>query len=70
MRENPKGLLAEQWCCAFGCDQWFKVRRDSVTHEIREVVRFDERYTDADPAAAAQGGQPVGDWVDVAHEPI
>lgn len=42
MRSNPKGLLAEQWCCAFGCGQWFKVRRDSVTHEIHEVLRFDE----------------------------
>lgn len=47
MRMNPKGLLGEQWCCAFGCGQWFKVRRDSVTHEIREVVRFDEPHADA-----------------------
>jgi sarcosine oxidase, subunit delta len=45
MRSNLKGLLAEQWCCALGCGQWFKVRRDSVTHEIHEVLRFDELYT-------------------------
>jgi sarcosine oxidase subunit delta len=42
VRTNPKGLLVEKWCCAFGCGQWFKVRRDSVTHEIHEVRRFDE----------------------------
>jgi sarcosine oxidase, subunit delta len=42
MRANPKGPLLENWCCAFGCGQWFKVRRDSVTHEIREVMRFDQ----------------------------
>jgi sarcosine oxidase subunit delta len=47
MRSNPKGLLSEQWCCAFGCGQWFKVRRDSLTHEIHDVVRFDEPYPDA-----------------------
>ena len=44
MRTNPKGLMWEQWCCADGCGQWFKVRRDSVGHEIREVRRFDERH--------------------------
>jgi sarcosine oxidase subunit delta len=42
MRSNPKGLLAEQWCCAFGCGQWFKVWRETVTHEIHAVLRFDE----------------------------
>jgi sarcosine oxidase, subunit delta len=42
MRANPKGLIFESWCCSFGCGQWFKVRRDSVTHEIREILRFDE----------------------------
>jgi sarcosine oxidase subunit delta len=41
MRTNPKGQFLEQWCCSFGCGQWFKVRRDSLTHEISEVLRFD-----------------------------
>jgi sarcosine oxidase, subunit delta len=40
MRANPKGPLKEQWCCAYGCGQWFKVERDSATHKIREVLRF------------------------------
>ncbi len=42
MRENPKGLHHEQWCCRSGCGQWFKVARHTVTHEVTEVVRFDE----------------------------
>lgn len=41
MRSNPKGELYEQWCCASGCGQWFKVWRDVITHATREVVRFD-----------------------------
>jgi heterotetrameric sarcosine oxidase delta subunit len=53
MRSNPKGPLAEQWCCAFGCGQWFKVRRDSVTHEISEVVRVNEPF-----AAATRRDKP------------
>lgn len=45
MRGNPKGVVAEQWCCSAGCGQWFKVVRHTVTHEISEVVRFAEPLT-------------------------
>ncbi len=44
MRANPKGSLVEQWCCTFGCGQWFKVRRDSATHQISEVLRFSQPH--------------------------
>lgn len=47
MRSNPKGPLKEQWCCSSGCGQWFKVERNSVTHEITQVLRFYERFADA-----------------------
>lgn len=40
-RNNPKGISAEKWCCAFGCGQWFKVARDTVSHEVLAVVTFD-----------------------------
>jgi sarcosine oxidase, subunit delta len=46
MRTNVKGVLAEQWCCTFGCGQWFKVWRDTVTHELRAIVRFNEPDAD------------------------
>jgi len=44
MRTNPKGWHQEQWCCSAGCGQWFKVVRHTVTHEVTEVLRFDENF--------------------------
>lgn len=41
MRPNPKAQIDEQWCCAAGCGQWFKVRRDGVTHAVYAIVRSD-----------------------------
>ncbi len=38
LRRNPKGILAELWCCRGGCQQWFKVARDTVSHAVIEVV--------------------------------
>jgi sarcosine oxidase, subunit delta len=65
MRSNAKGLLIEQWCCAFGCGQWFKVLRNTVTHEVLHVVRFDtipegvqltKRVAEGGPMPAGQVG--------------
>lgn len=39
-RTNPKGVHQEQWCCSGGCGQWFKVARDTVSHEVLEVTTF------------------------------
>ncbi len=33
-RANPKGPHVEYWYHQFGCRSWFKVRRDTHTHEI------------------------------------
>jgi sarcosine oxidase subunit delta len=44
MRTNPKGVHLEQWCCAAGCGQWFKVARDTVSHAVLEVVRYDQPF--------------------------
>jgi sarcosine oxidase subunit delta len=44
MRRNPKGMHQEQWCCAAGCGQWFKVVRHTVTHEVTEILRFDDPF--------------------------
>lgn len=33
-RDNPKGVHLERWCHSFGCNQWFNVARDTVTHDI------------------------------------
>jgi len=35
-RNNLKGAHWERWVHAFGCRQWFELRRDTLTHVIIE----------------------------------
>ena len=35
-RDNPAGPHNELWFHGAGCRQWFRVRRDTRTHEILE----------------------------------
>lgn len=58
MRENPKGLQAEQWCHTYGCRQWFNVERDTVTYVIRRVYRVGEAPSKLRPDAQ---GDPRAD---------
>jgi heterotetrameric sarcosine oxidase delta subunit len=37
-RENPRGPHLEYWFHRFGCRRWIKVRRDTLTHHIDEVM--------------------------------
>lgn len=46
-RDNVNGEHLERWLHAYGCRQWFLVRRDTLTHEISEVRSFDEETGDA-----------------------
>ena len=34
LRDNPAGPHTELWYHGAGCRQWFRVRRDTRTHEI------------------------------------
>ena len=34
LRENPRAAIDEFWYHAAGCESWFKLNRDLVTHEI------------------------------------
>jgi heterotetrameric sarcosine oxidase delta subunit len=36
-RDNPRGIHFERWVHHAGCQQWFNLARDTVTHEIRDV---------------------------------
>lgn len=49
LRTNPKGVLAEHWHHVQACRRWLIVTRNTVTHEIIDVI---------DVAAS---GQPAGD---------
>lgn len=42
MRDNPCGPHDEWWLHSAGCRSWFKVRRDTRTHEIIASARNDE----------------------------
>ena len=37
LRDNPRGAHTEYWQHIAGCRRWFKVRRDTFTHEILGV---------------------------------
>jgi sarcosine oxidase subunit delta len=33
-RENPVGVHCERWLHAYGCERWFNIARDTLTHEV------------------------------------
>jgi heterotetrameric sarcosine oxidase delta subunit len=37
MRRNARGRQRERWLHAYGCNRWFEVVRDTVTHDVRRV---------------------------------
>jgi len=39
LRDNPAGLHDELWQHSAGCRQWFRVRRDTRTHQIQGSAR-------------------------------
>ena len=45
-RNNIKGQQLERWVHSYGCGQWFLVRRDTLTHEISEVLEIDAGVND------------------------
>jgi heterotetrameric sarcosine oxidase delta subunit len=51
MRANSKGCQRERWLHAYGCNRWFELVRDTVTHDVRRSER-----TAADAASAPGAG--------------
>ena len=41
-RKNPRGKHSELWHHVSGCRQWFKVLRDTSTHEIFKTAKLKE----------------------------
>ena len=41
-RDNPKGKHSELWHHISGCRKWFKVSRDTASHEIFKTAKLDE----------------------------
>ena len=50
-RDNVKGLHHERWVHSFGCRQWFRLERDTATHEITGSYLMTEQ-----PASDEGGG--------------
>ena len=42
LRDNPRGKHSELWHHVAGCRQWFKVLRDTSTHEIFKTAKLTE----------------------------
>ena len=42
LRKSPRGKHIELWHHIAGCRQWFKVQRDTVTHEIFKTAKINE----------------------------
>lgn len=55
LRTNGAGRIHEQWCCAAGCGQWFKVARDSVTQTIARVACMHETLDPAENESDGRG---------------
>lgn len=49
-RENPKGIHFERWLHRFGCQRWFNVARNTVSHEILAIYGM----TDPKPAGLVE----------------
>ena len=41
-RNNPRGKHSEFWHHVSGCRKWFKVLRDTATHEIFNILKANE----------------------------
>ena len=42
LRKSPRGKHVELWHHIAGCRQWFKIQRDTVTHEIFQTKKINE----------------------------
>ena len=42
LRKSPRGKHIELWHHIAGCRQWFRVQRDTVSHEIFKTAKLDE----------------------------
>ena len=54
-RTNPKGIHAERWLHAHGCQRWFNAVRDTVSDKILATYRAGERRPDV--PALKEGGR-------------
>ena len=54
MRNNPKGEHVEFWQHTLACRRWLVVRRNTVTHDILEVMPAHQRPVQGAPDASTK----------------
>lgn len=52
VRTNPKGIHAERWNHAHGCQRWFNALRDTVSDRILVTYKAGEPCPDIDRESA------------------
>ena len=45
IRDNPRGDHWEYWQHVAGCRAWIKVQRNTLTHEIGQVVTANDKFS-------------------------
>ncbi|WP_395668190.1 sarcosine oxidase subunit delta [Rhodoferax sp.] len=60
-RNNPKGVHQEFWQHTLACRRWLVVRRNTVTHEILEVLPARQRAIGATQGASCNRPGAVAD---------
>jgi heterotetrameric sarcosine oxidase delta subunit len=58
LRDNPCGPSDELWCHAAGCRSWFRLRRDTRTHDIAGSAPLHEPSAGEARADDREGTQP------------
>ena len=41
-RDNPVGVHFERWLHAYGCNRWFNIARNTLTHDVLAVYAMGE----------------------------
>lgn len=49
LRKNDKGPHLELWQHAYGCRRWFRVQRDTTSHQILGSAALDQALTEENP---------------------
>ena len=55
-KDNPKGVHFERWWHMFGCNRWFNLARDTVTHAVLAVYRMGDARPVLTPAVVRERG--------------
>ena len=62
-KDNPKGVHFERWLHVFGCNRWFNLARDTVTHAVLAAYGMGDARPVLTPAVVRERGNAVEEAV-------